>query len=595
MTLKERLAAIIAEVEKSELSADDAKALLDGARALAAVVARHRSFGRSFFRLLQTDDELKLVTDLVGADDMLALCLVATPMRNIIYQRIRQPNGSQHRMNMSRSACTASVARLEWSIACGYDLLKGFSHTSAQAVSSSLFRMDHSLPKAPGELTMDAIAAQGDKSTALWAAMRGCHIGVDACIIAASAPIEPHLALQMVLHLRTVCRGRWGAPVITAAATRGDVAMLQQFRAAGCPWDAKAVTAAVKSQQWPALRHLRENGCVADDWACEAAAQNGDLEMLQFVREGGWAPYTFQHRDGELGCRVLRAAAQGGHLDLIAWAVSDGCPIGSHDALLQKCAAFGQTDVMRWALQHGCTWEDDEPNSSEASQKWTCLSMAATFGHAAMVLYILDEHGLQPPYDGIGEQGSHCLTIRVATAGQLEVLQLLIERGFHWDAEMAERYTSIDGLNEARHDDDRKRRVQAVVEWIQQQTVAEVAGRRRRESLHWAAQRERSFLEVAGAISAHNEQRDTASGERRTARREATHVRPCVLPASPPEAPEPVQTEVRFARTRPCGRAALGPACHSRAPFRMAATRPSIAAILSASRCASSKRASRPT
>ena len=515
MALHHRLAAIIAEVEQSELSADDAKALLDGARALTAVVARHRSFGRSFFRLLQTDDELKLVTDLVGADDMLALCLVATPMRNIIYQKLRQPNGSQHRMNMSRSACTASVARLEWSIACGYDLLKGFCQTSAQMASSSQFRMDHSLPKAPGELTMDAIAAQGDKGTALWAAMRGCHIGADACTIAASAPIEPHLALQMVLHLRTVCHGRWGAPVITAAATRGDVAMLQKFRAAGCPWDAKAVTAAVKSQQWPALRHLRENGCVADYRACEAAAQNGDLEMLQFVREGGWAPYTFQGHDGELGCRVLCAAARGGHLDLISWAVSDGCPIGSHDALLQTCADCGQTDVMRWALQHGCAWEDDEEwAESAASGKWTCLSMAATNGHAAMVLYILDEHGLQSPYDGVGQQGSRCLTIRVATAGHLEVLQLLIARRFHWDAEMAESYTSIDGLNEARHDDDRKRRVQAVVEWIQQQTVAKVAERRRRESMLWAAQRERSFLEVTGAISAHNKQRDTASVHR---------------------------------------------------------------------------------
>ena len=141
-----------------------------------------------------------------------------------------------------------------------------------------------------GEATVDAIVRHGDVNTLKYAVEElSCHIGSGATQIAAQ-----HGHMFMLRVLRECFHASWDASVAAAAASRGDVCMLQELRSRGCPWDHRAVARAVEVENddgLAVLRFLREQGCPADHSACSAAAKLGALERLQFLREGAWASY----------------------------------------------------------------------------------------------------------------------------------------------------------------------------------------------------------------------------------------------------------------------------------------------------------------
>ena len=59
--LRQRLDSIVADIDSvTDLSPEDAKALVASARALTVLVGRQRAFGGSIFRLLQTTEELRM-------------------------------------------------------------------------------------------------------------------------------------------------------------------------------------------------------------------------------------------------------------------------------------------------------------------------------------------------------------------------------------------------------------------------------------------------------------------------------------------------------------------------------------------------------
>ena len=108
----------------------------------------------------------------------------------------------------------------------------------------------------------------------------------------------------------------------------------------------------------------------------------GNLELLQVLREQEWAPYA----DSRGMSMVLSNAVRGGaELDLIAWAVSDGCP--SHRTLTASRPttifwrpALRRLDVLRWALDNGCEWYSTQWPATEDHGKLWISGTAVTNG-----------------------------------------------------------------------------------------------------------------------------------------------------------------------------------------------------------------------
>ena len=98
-SLQARLASIISDLDLvRDLSPAASAGLLSGARALALLVSSKCAFGHSLFRHLQSSEELRLITDQLSDDDALALALTCSPMRDVIYMRLKQPNGQRRKL-----------------------------------------------------------------------------------------------------------------------------------------------------------------------------------------------------------------------------------------------------------------------------------------------------------------------------------------------------------------------------------------------------------------------------------------------------------------------------------------------------------------
>ncbi len=81
------------------------------------------------------------------------------------------------------------------------------------------------------------------------------------------------------------------------------------------------------------------------DILCAYAAKSGHLEILQWARSQGcpWDRWTCTY------------AAEGGHLEVLQWAHSQGCPWDVHTCAW--AAQSGHLAVLQWARSQGCPWE----------------------------------------------------------------------------------------------------------------------------------------------------------------------------------------------------------------------------------------------
>jgi len=283
-----------------------------------------------------------------------------------------------------------------------------------------------------------------------------------------------------------------------------------------------------------------------DHRACDAAATIGDLERLQFVREGAWASYT--NRKGE--SNTLTAAIPGGHLDLIAWAVSDGCPFDTYfSRFVGTCAEKGQLDILRWATDHGgCPWVDsyDSSNGMPAGDSRPrvlidALRAAVGNGHMEMVTWLLDERAPDIMPEMMTTNLPDQLTEKAAKAGHLPLLLMLLASGFpcHFRQAEAELRHDLQVRHSAacqEHDATRTRK-QATLDWLTEQLAEERAAEQRWKEERSVARAGQGFRAIVAAVSRHNEQRDPAM------RRLATCARACVLEAS--DLPAPLVCEVR--------------------------------------------------
>ena len=96
------------------------------------------------------------------------------------------------------------------------------------------------------------------------------------------------------------------------------------------------------------LKHKREKDRISDfcDWfhVCRAAARGGHLEVLQWACANGcpWDVWT---------CRYVTCY---GHLEVLQWARANGAPWDA--ATCAYAAKEGHLEVLQWLRANGCPW-----------------------------------------------------------------------------------------------------------------------------------------------------------------------------------------------------------------------------------------------
>ena len=94
------------------------------------------------------------------------------------------------------------------------------------------------------------------------------------------------------------------------------------------------------------LKHKREKDRISDfcDWfhVCRAAARGGHLEVLQWACANGcpWDVWT---------CRYVTCY---GHLEVLQWARANGAPWDAETCAV--AAEYGQLEVLQWLRANGC-------------------------------------------------------------------------------------------------------------------------------------------------------------------------------------------------------------------------------------------------
>jgi len=170
-------------------------------------------------------------------------------------------------------------------------------------------------------------------------------------------------------------------------------------------WNARTCAAAARRGHLKVLVWLRSRGCPWEGDTCRHAAGGGHLELLQWAVGSGC----------EWNRNVCYEAAKGGHLEVLRWA---RCVGFEWDKLTCSAAAGGgHLEVLRWSKENGCSWD-----------KGTC-KMAARFGHLEVLKWAREcgkcEWDLQ-------------VCSEAADGGHLEVLKWAIENGCPYRGSLAE-------------------------------------------------------------------------------------------------------------------------------------------------------------
>jgi hypothetical protein len=169
---------------------------------------------------------------------------------------------------------------------------------------------------------------------------------------------------------------------------------------------ARLVCRAFRDHSSPALKKCREDflrmrALAVFAWASLPGFVTTLPSMLRLAASVGCVGVLEELvdiRQCALAADACEAAAEGGHLDALAWLHSRGCPWG---LTCYWAAAGGHLEVLRYAHEQGCPWDS-----------WTCCNAAAG-GHLEVLRYA-HEHGC--PWDG-----NTCLN--AAAGGHLEVLR----------------------------------------------------------------------------------------------------------------------------------------------------------------------------
>eukprot|EP00588_Corethron_pennatum_P032747 CAMPEP_0194349390 /NCGR_PEP_ID=MMETSP0171-20130528/107064_1 /TAXON_ID=218684 /ORGANISM="Corethron pennatum, Strain L29A3" /LENGTH=266 /DNA_ID=CAMNT_0039116835 /DNA_START=101 /DNA_END=897 /DNA_ORIENTATION=- len=130
-----------------------------------------------------------------------------------------------------------------------------------------------------------------------------------------------------------------------AAATGGQLRVLQWLRARNCPWDSWTTRRAARNGHLKVLKWAKGEGCELGAGICYEAAKGGHFEVLKWAQGEGcqWDKFT------------CSGAAQGGHLEILKWARGEGCEWDSRTCI--SAALSGHMELLKWAISNGCPQE----------------------------------------------------------------------------------------------------------------------------------------------------------------------------------------------------------------------------------------------
>ena len=143
-----------------------------------------------------------------------------------------------------------------------------------------------------------------------------------------------------------------------------------------------------------------------------AAAKHGRLTMLKLARSKHfcWKPGT------------LRGAAEGGHLEILTWAVSKGCKLSLESPTMYRLAArHGHIAVIYWLRE----WVSAKDGWAE--RDGSLCREAASRGQIAVLAF------LRTPYKGKASSWSAEACAVAAANGHLDTLKYMRDNNCPWD------------------------------------------------------------------------------------------------------------------------------------------------------------------
>jgi hypothetical protein len=239
-----------------------------------------------------------------------------------------------------------------------------------------------------------------------------------------------HGQIELLTELYAADGASFGREECWAAAECGQLSILRWLRARGCRWDKLTCEIAAEYGHFELLRFAVENGCPLEDTACHGAARGNHLEILQYLVAKGvdWGltgieaslngHLTLLKWAVEVGgmplydAEICHSAATGGHIDVLAWCLSKGCPWDPSIACMDA-ASYGQRHVLEWCLARGAQMDARTPSAAAGAGDVDTLQWCVQRG--------------APVDESAAEQA--------AAHGHRHVLAFLVENGFPLNVE----------------------------------------------------------------------------------------------------------------------------------------------------------------
>ncbi len=204
-----------------------------------------------------------------------------------------------------------------------------------------------------------AAAQEGHLHILKWARAQNppCPWKVDVCQVAAQ---EGHFEVLKWARAQNP-PAPWDEEVCANAAFMNRMDIMKWLRSQDppCPWDETSCSAAAQevSGTMTMLKWIRGQipVCPWDKTTCIHAALTGKLDMLKWIKlqtssyREWWAEDMYVH------------AAEGGHLTVINWLISENIRIPKDTKLLTVAARGGHFKIIKWArsLNPPCKWNED--------------------------------------------------------------------------------------------------------------------------------------------------------------------------------------------------------------------------------------------
>jgi hypothetical protein len=241
--------------------------------------------------------------------------------------------------------------------------------------------------------TISTLALRGNLEAIKWIHGLGCPISAQACANAAS---RGHLDVIEWLNANGC---PWAASVCVNAALGGHLDVIRWAKKRGHPWrdgicDAAALRAHLNVLAWAHGKHGCPWSQESKAKACKRAASRGDVALIEWLlergcligpktirraAEGGWLDVLkcidIRGHDWTREEGAYEAAAWGDHMNVLLWLRGRGAPL-SGDGVPYAATRTGNMDMLRWAVDNGC-----------ALTSALCSSAAAE-GHLTMLMWL---------------------------------------------------------------------------------------------------------------------------------------------------------------------------------------------------------------